>query len=176
MQKPDLDRLWRIKIYLKLPASRQALFREAIKGIASQVTPLVSVLEKQHLIDWYYFLIHGDPESLYFDVVVSLRTSVTEETLKNSLKQLAYCSTPERLHNFGKSISDIATTQLINDDILEAWKLIGEQSKWVINLVNAHKDSALTIGQFKQFMHFFTNSAGLGNTSFMTVDGEAYYF
>jgi hypothetical protein len=122
-------------------------------------------------------LIHGEGNSVYFDVVVSLKNSVSEEALKNSLQTLSCCSTPEKLpHGFGESIGDITTTQLRNDDVLEAWKLIGEQSEWVMKMVNAHKDSALTVGQFKQFMHFFTNAIGLGFTSFMTVDGEVYDF
>jgi len=175
MAKPNLDRLWRIKIPLEPSVSDQARFNQVRKGIESQVTQLVSILEK--LIDWYYFLIHGDKNiPLYFDVVVSLKNEVAEETLKDSVHMLTYCSTPEKLHDFGKSISEITTTQLKNDDILEAWKVIGEQSEWVINMVNTHKHGALTIGQFKHFMHFFTNSVGLGFTSFMTVDGELYNF
>jgi hypothetical protein len=174
MEKPNLDRLWRIKITVEPSVSDQDRFNQVRRGIESQVTQLVSVLEK--LVDWYYFLIHGDKFLLYFDVVVSLRNEVTEETLKDSVHTLTYCSTPERLHDFGKSISNITTTQLKNDDILEAWKLIGEQSEWIIKMVNAHKKGALMIEQFKQFMHFFTNAVGLGHTSFMTVDGELYYF
>jgi hypothetical protein len=177
MQKPDLDRLWRIKIYLPFLTSGQAFFKEVTKGIASQVAPLVSVLQKEQLIDWYYFLIHGEGSSVYFDVVVSLKNSVTEETLRNCVQPLSCGSTPEKLpHGFGKSIGDITTTQLRNDDILEAWKLIGEQSEWVLKMVNAHKEGVMTIEQFKQFMHFFTNALGLGFKSFMTVDGEVYDF
>lgn len=180
MQKPNLDRLWRIKIYLELPSSRQDFFRRVIEGIKSQVTRLVSVLEKEDkLIDWYYFLIHQEPNEshrLYFDVVVSLKIGITEEVLKNSLRRLTYCSTPNKLpHSFGESISNVITAQLRNDDIEEAWKVVGEQSEWIINLVNAHKDDALTIGQFTQFMHFFTNPVGLGLISFMAI-GEVYQF
>jgi hypothetical protein len=60
---------------------------------------------------------------------------------------------------------------LKNDDIEEGWRLVGEQSQWVIELINAYKEDALTIGQFTQFMHFFTNAVGLGMHSVMTVDG-----
>jgi hypothetical protein len=80
-----------------MPSSNQDFFKKVIVGIKTKVTRLIEVLEKEDkLIDWYYFLIHGDP-SLYFDVVVSLKISVSEETLKNSLRHLTYCSTPEKL-------------------------------------------------------------------------------
>jgi hypothetical protein len=56
---------------------------------------------------------------------------------------------------------------LENDDIEEGWRLVGEQSQWVIELINAYKEDALTIGQFTQFMHFFINAVGLGMHSVM---------
>jgi hypothetical protein len=179
MQKPNLDRLWQIKICLEVPTSRQDFFKEAVRRMKSQVTQLVSVLEKEDkLIDWYYFLIHKEQNENqpYFDVVVSLKIGITEEVLKNCLRRLTYCSTPKKLpHSFGETISKITRAPLRNDDIGEAWKLVGEQSEWVINLVNAYKDDALTIEQFTQFMHFFTNPVGLGMISLMTI-GEVYQF
>jgi hypothetical protein len=155
-----------------MPSSNQDFFKKVILGIKTKVTRLIEVLEKKDkLIDWYYFLIHGDP-SPYFDVVVSLKISVSEETLKNSLRHLTYCSTPEKLdRNFGETISNVTRAQLKNDDIEEGWRLVGEQSQWVIELINAYKEDALTIGQFTQFIHFFTNAVGLGMHSVMAVDG-----
>jgi hypothetical protein len=179
MQKPNLDRLWQIKIYLEVPTSRQDFFREVVRRIESQVTQLISVLEKEDkLIDWYYFLIHQElnESQPYFDVVVSLKIGITEEALKNSLRRLTYCSTPKKLdRSFGETISKITRAQLKNDDIEEAWKLVGEQSELVVNLVNAYKDGALTIEQFTQFIHFLTNPVGLGMISFMTI-GEVHQF
>jgi len=175
MQKPNLDRLWQIKIYLEASTSRQDFFKQAITKIKSQVTRLVSVLEKDDkMIDWYYFLIHADPQ-LYFDFVVSLKIGITEEALKNLLRQLTYCSTPEKLPpSWGETISKVTRAQLIDDDIEEAWRLVGQQSEWLINLVNTYKNDALTIEQFTQFMHFFTNPVGLGMISHMPI--EAYQF
>ncbi|MCJ7634669.1 hypothetical protein MUP77_20050 [Candidatus Bathyarchaeota archaeon] len=168
MQKPDLDRLWRIWIKIGLPQQTvEAMFSNVASMIRSQVTEVVSILETKKMIDWYYFLIHGkdnDPSNFYFDVIFSVREGVASEDFVKALPD--YCLDPKHLeHEFGESISGIKKELLKNGKIDEAWRIIGEQSEWIIHMVNVHKDGELTIPQFIQFMHFYMNTMGLGHLS-----------
>jgi hypothetical protein len=102
--------------------------------------------------------------NLYFHLVLSLNEGVDTEYSLTALP--SYCLEPKHLgRGYGESISGITKTQLKNDEIEEAWKLIGEQSEWIIDLVNAHKDGELAIKQVIQFMHFYMNMLGLGHLS-----------
>src|SRR5665648_666196 len=167
MQKPNLDRLWRVWIKILPQDGIDGDFKGAVSTIKSQVTEVVSILETNKVIDWYYFLIHGkdnDPHNLYFDVVFSVKAEVEpEEFLKLTP---SYCLEPKHLDRaFGESICGINKELLNNEEIEEVWRIIGEQSEWIIHMVNIHKDNELTIQQFIQLMHFFMNTMGLGNLS-----------
>ena len=166
MQKPNLDRLWRVWIKIGPPCETQALFKNAVHLIKTQVSEVIHILETKKVIEWYYFLLHGrenDP-NFYFDVIFSLKEGVKSEDFIAALP--SYCLDPKHLeHGFGASISGISKTQLKNDEIEEAWRVIGEQSEWVINMLASHKDEELTIQQYLQFMHYFMNMLGLGNHS-----------
>jgi hypothetical protein len=166
MKKPNLKRLYRVWIKIQQPLSTEALFSNAANIIKSQISELVTSLENNKMIDWYYFLIHGknnDPNNAYFDLVFSVSEGID---FGNFVKALpTYCLDPEQLKEFGEAISGIASSQLKNEEIEEAWKIIGEQSEWVIHMLSSHKDNEVTIQQYLQFMHFYMNMMGLGNHS-----------
>ena len=69
-----------------------------------------------------------------------------------------------------ENIAGINKSLLKNEEIEEAWRIIGEQSEWIINLVNIHKEDIgwVPITQFVQFMHFFMNMMGLGHRAALT--------
>lgn len=167
MQKPNLERLWRVWIKIGQPQNDQMLFSIAASIIKSQISEAVTILEGQEMIDWYYFLIHGkndDPNNAYFDVVFSVREDKKFEDFVKALP--IYCLNPEQLaKGFGDSISGLTKSQLKNDEIEEAWKIIGEQSEWVIRMLASHKDGDISIQQYVQFMHFYMNMMGLGHHS-----------
>jgi len=51
---------------------------------------------------------------------------------------------------------------LKNQKIEEAWRIMGEQSEWLLNMLNNHKvDVEIPIGQVEQFLHFYSNMTGL---------------
>lgn len=170
MQKPNRDRLWRVWIKIGPPRETQTLFSNIVHLIKSKVSEVTRILETKKMIDWYYFLIHGrenDP-NFYFDVVFSLKGGVKSEDFLSSLP--SYCLYPEHLERgFGASISGITKAQLKNNEIEEAWRIIGEQSEWVINMLASHKDGEITMQQYIQFMHYFMNMIGLGNHSIFQV-------
>ncbi len=74
-----------------------------------------------------------------------------------------------------QNISGINKSLLKDDDMAEAWKIIGEQSEWLLNLVNIHKDVVIPVGQITQFMHFYLNMLGLGGRAVLYF-GPTFHF
>jgi hypothetical protein len=89
---------------------------------------LLNQLEKDGRITWFYFLIHpktDDPLNMYFDVVFTTNGTDPNEFLPDG------CTKPEHVDPQGMaSISGINMGILKDEDIREAWKLIGEQSEY----------------------------------------------
>ena len=158
--------------------SDQEWFAKITNMIRTQVTDVVSVLENKKMIDWYYFLIHpkeGDGLNSYFDLVFSLGEGVESRDFLNLLP--SYCIDPKHLdRSWGESISGIEKTLLKNDEIEEAWRIIGKQSEWIIDMIGIHKVVEIPIQQFVQFMHFYTNAMGLGHKSKLTVPPLVFSF
>jgi hypothetical protein len=170
MKKPNLDRMWETWIKIGIPQGYQELFNRAVSIIRSQVSETVSVLETREMIDWYQFLIHGKENdgNLYFHIRFSLRNGTDSKDFLDSLP--SYCLDPKHIERRDvESISGILKTLLKNDEIEEAWRIIGEQSEWIIHMVSIHKDGGIPIQQFIQFMHFYTNMIGLGHQSILQL-------
>jgi hypothetical protein len=88
-----------------------------------------------------------------------------------------YCIDPKTLtRNDVDSISGIAKPLLKNEEIEEAWRIIGEQSEWVIHLVDSHKDPRIPIPHFVQFMHYYMNMLGIGHNSKLALPPTVYSF
>ena len=172
MQKPNLDRMWQVWIKIGTPqGSYQDWFNRVWHVIRTQVSEAVSILEKKGIIDWYQFLIHsktGDATNFYFHVRLSLKKGINDGDLLSSLPE--YCIEPEKINRNGvESISGLILPLLKNNEIEEAWRIIGEQSELIIHMVNIHKEVEIPIQQFIQFMHFFMNMTGLGNQSILPL-------
>jgi hypothetical protein len=61
-----------------------------------------------------------------------------------------------------ESITGIDKASLKNEDIEEAWRIIGEQSEWVLEMLSVHKDdTGVTPYEIAQFLHFFDNMTQL---------------
>jgi hypothetical protein len=172
MQKPNLDRLWQVWIKIGVPqGSYEDWFKQVTDTIKSQVAGVVSVLETKKMIDWYYFLIHhkeGNNLNLYFHLIFSLGEDIESEDFLGSLP--SYCLDPKHLdRGYGESISGIEKALLKDNKIEEAWRIIGKQSEWIIDLIRIYKDGKMTIQQFVHFMHFYTNAMGLGHQSKLSI-------
>lgn len=167
MQKPDLDKMWQIWIRIEI-LQGQGLFNSAVGAIKSQVSEVVSILETKKIIDWYQFLIHGreNDSNLYFHVRFSLGKGVASKDFLGSLP--SYCLYPEPIERKAvESINGIDKSLIKNGEIEEAWRIIGEQSEWIIHMINIHKDGEIPIQQFVQFMHFYLNMMGLGHQAIL---------
>ena len=120
-------------------------------------------LAREGKVDWFCFLIHAfpkDPDNAYFHVRFT-----KAEGEKIELPE--YCIETQ-MKNVGKTISGIDESLLKNEDIREAWRMIGEQSDLIIKLVQIHKD-VIPIEQFIQFMHYNMNMFGLSQQGSIKV-------
>jgi len=164
MEKPTLNRMWHTYIKLGLPSEiTLKLIQDVIRF---KIYPLISDLQENEFINWYHFLIHPNPKdskdsNLYFHIRFSVKKEINNIA---DLNLPHYCE-----ENLTEKINPIYEIKGINSNILkkeeieEAWKIIGEQSEWVINMINIHKeDIEIPTIQIIQFMHFFMNMFGLG--------------
>lgn len=99
------------------------------------------------------------PDSAYFDVVFT-----TDREDPNAFLP-SYCIDTKKIHP-DRTIFGIDEKILLNENITEAWRILGEQSEIVVRLVCAHKETVeIPSNQIAQFMHFFMNPLKLGHQS-----------
>ena len=165
MQQPDLNKMWETFVRIGIPdyASPKPFldFFNLIQIIRSKIYPMISRLQNDGVINWYCFLVHDrksgvptteDDYNCYFHIRVSLRNDV-EPSFPN------YCVMTRKIkREWVESISGIDKSLLKNEEIEEAWRIIGEQSEWLLGLLNIYKDELdIPPQQIKQFFHYFFN-------------------
>ena len=161
MEKPDLNKMWRTWVRIGL---KSQLTHKALQDTIRHKMHDVSQLQKAGKITWYYFLFHDkpdDPANGYFDAVFTTDSKDPNDFLPE------YCVDTKKIPPM-MEILGINKTTLENEDIAEAWRIIGEQSEFIIALVRAHAEkSVVNPQQMAQFMHYFMNPLGLGLKSVM---------
>lgn len=56
----------------------------------------------------------------------------------------------------------VDTSLFKTEEIEEAWRVIGEQSEWLLNTLNIYKENAkITPVQILPFLHYFANMTQL---------------
>lgn len=179
MQEPNLDRMWRAWIKIGIPhGTYLEWFNRVIGIIREQVSEAVKILEENRIIDWFCFLIHtkkDDKPYAYFDMVFAIREGVDSKDFLELLP--SYCVDPEPAEREEfESIEGIDSIFLKNERIEEAWRIIGEQSKWIIHLAEIHKgDVNMPIQQFAKFMHFYLNMTNLGNKAMLILSPVIHF-
>lgn len=164
MQKPDLSNMW--EFFIKIPTlTDRSLLYDTIR---LRVRPILLQLRDKGIIEWFSFLVHDresgvptteDDRNIYFHVRVSLkkgislkREDVNELLPKDFEKHLTGQCTNVR------SIKGIDTLLMESEDIAEVWRIIGEQSEWVINMLGIFKEGIrIPIDQVAQFLHYYSN-------------------
>lgn len=109
-----------------------------------------------------------DDRNAYFHLRFGLKEGVDFEDLNNSLPDNCLNIKGKKVRQIKPSeIAGIEKSLLKNGEIEEAWRIIGEQSEWLMNMLSIYKEEVeVPIGQFEQFMHFYFNMTG---TSIMPV-------
>jgi len=147
MQKPDLNRMWETFIKIGIPdfASPKPFLDSSnlIQIIRSKIHTMISRLQNDGVINWYCFLIHDrrsgvptteDDYNCYFHIRVSLKNDVEPSFPK-------YCVMTRKIKREQvQSIAGINKSLLKNEEIEEAWRIIGEQSKWLLEMLNIYKE------------------------------------
>jgi len=167
MQKPDLNRMWETFIKMSLEDIRLGRY---INIIRFKIYPMISGLKDNGMINWYCFLIHDrksgvptseDDNNPYFHIRFVLEKDVESDEFLLSLPN--YCVMTRKIGgNQVESISGIDKSLLKNEEIEEAWRIIGEQSEWLLNMLNIYKqDVEIPLQQIGQFLHFYSNMTQL---------------
>lgn len=165
MQKPNLDEMW--ETFIKIPSEDARVNLSAIYNmIRFKVYPIISGLMDNGTIYWYHFLIHDrhsgvptseDDNSPYFHIRFAVKKDVETNELPNSLPN--YCVMTRKRRRI-ETISGIDKSLLKNQEIEEAWRIIGEQSEWLINMLNIYKEEIdIPPQQVAQFLHYYSNMA-----------------
>lgn len=167
MQRPDLDRIG--ETFIPLPSvSTPGNLLKLYDIVRFQIHPLVSELRDVGIIEWYAFLVHDrfsgvpttpDDDGLYYHVTLGLAAGVEPERLLYALP--AWCVMTRKMA-VTMEIQGIDRSALRGDAIEEAWRIIGAQSEWFLDLLDAHKpDREVDYRQVAQFLHYFANMAQL---------------
>jgi len=162
MNMPDLDRIWETFIQIPSPS----LLGIYVQMIRKQLAPLILDLQQRGFIDWYCFLIHdrnsGVPTTendlhAYFHLRFALREEVSPSSFLSSLSVCCTMTRKARVEAV-QSILGIDSGLLKNRDIRQAWRIIGEQSEWVLKMLDIYREDADPYPtQIVQFLHFFAN-------------------
>ena len=173
MQKPDLDRMW--ETFIRIPTENgQIRFSVLFDIIRFKISSLILHLKKDGLINWYCFLIHDrnsgvpttqDDANTYFHI----RMAIKKNDKLNLLKYLPDCCVMTRKID-RKRVERISitpeiafdTSLLKHEGIEEIWRIIGEQSEWLLNTLNAYKEDVdVPPLQIIEFLHYYSNMTQL---------------
>ena len=161
LEKPDLNKMWETFIRFSwddLSSGRHiGLIREKVAGA-------ISALKANGNIGWYCFSIHDkntgvptsvDDEYLYFHIRFALEKHV------NPVDVLPiYCVMTRKVDpEWVKAIpvddkSGFDVSLLKDESVEEVWRLIGEQSEWLLNLLNAFKETVdIPVSYVERFLN-----------------------
>jgi hypothetical protein len=167
MDKPHLDRIW--ETYIEIPIDYQTMsystiLRNIHDTLRLKVHPTLLGLV-QNDTKWYCFLFHGSrvqgDQKRYWHIRFEPKEGIDDNYKVNALLP-DYCKMTERekVENV-RTINGIDESLIKDGKIEEAWRILGEQSKWFIDMLEIHKDVALPSKQVYQFLHFFLNMSQL---------------
>ena len=168
MQKPNLDRMWETLI----KTSIEDIFPgKHIDTIRFKIYPMIYDLTKKKIINWYCFLIHKNPKNkndpnLYFHIRVSLEKGVEPKVFRESLPNYCLFTQPikrERVAKISIGRNEHLDTSLFKtEEIEDAWRIIGEQSEWLLNMLNIYKENVdIPFKHIAQFFHYYFNMTNL---------------
>lgn len=160
MEKPNLNNMW--ETWIEIGPKKGLTYTHFQDSIRCKIDPLFEHFKRTKLINWFHFLYHNNPLNVdkgYFHVRFATNKDIKDF---RELNLPGFCDVKmtRKITPIG-NISGINTELIINEDISEAWRIIGEQSQWVVNFVKSHQGNIST-NQIIQFLHYFMNMFGLG--------------
>jgi len=171
MAVPVLSRI--IDTYIPIRSLEISAYLEQLR---SQVLPEIRNLERTGAIRWYAFLIH-DASQLdgreprdgrhFIHLRLEPASSLDPESFIGTLP--SHFLNP-RVKKFG-CITGLDGSILTGADWAQAWKIHGECSSWILNLVEGHAGD-IPVKQIVQFLHFITNPLTLGHRCLFLPSGH----
>jgi hypothetical protein len=172
MDTPNLQNVY--ETFIKIPSKKR---EDTVETIKRKLLPVIS--EIQSHVNWYCFLIHlrdegvptrKDDEYSYVHLRFSPYQSappklpkyciMTRKCEESSLREIFHY---ERDESF---IPDKGKVESLNPELLEDckvetyWKIIGEISELVIDIIRLHKDT-ISVSNEGILTHYFFNMMGL---------------
>ncbi len=170
MEKPNLDRLWETFIRFSWEELSSGKYIDLIRD---KVAYTISMLKAKGGVGWYCFWIHDkasgvptteDDEYLYFHI----RFEITKHVSPVDILPI-YCVLTRQVEpKWVKSVAidgngaEFDVSLLRDARIEEVWRLIGEQSEWLLYLLDRFKDNTtIPVSHIKGFMNQFTDMTAL---------------
>jgi hypothetical protein len=175
MQKPTLDRMWETFLRLDVVPTEPPEAAGAIamlRHVREKLLPLVRQLERDAVIDWYCYVLHGrasgvptteDDQNVYIHLRVTTKSDVTESRFLAALPS-EWLMTRRIVAPECREISGLDRSVFREADIERAWWLIGEQAEWMLALIEQHDpgvEDLQLIQHTAQFLHYFANMTQL---------------
>jgi hypothetical protein len=162
MDKPDLDRLW--ETFIRFSWDDLSSGRH-ISLIREKVASTISILKAKGDMSWYCFFIHDknsgvpasvDDDYLYFHIRFELKKHVSPADILP-----IYCILTRKVEReWVKTDFDLSVFK--DESTEEVWRLIGEQSEWLLNLLNAFKENGeIPTSYIERFLNYYTDMTAL---------------
>lgn len=170
MEKPNLDRLWETFIRFSWDDLSSG---GHIGLIREKVADTVSILKAKGNVSWYCFVIHDknsgvptspDDEYLYFHIMFSLKKHINPVDVLPIYCVLTRKVDPECVNaiSINSEGAEFDVSLLKDENIEEAWRIIGEQCEWLLKLLHSFKDNVnIPVSHIKRFLNNYTDMTAL---------------
>jgi len=149
MNKPDLNKLWETFIRFSWDELSSG---GHIGLIREKVAHVISVLKAKGDIGWYCFWIHdrnsgvptsADDDYLYFHIRFELKKHISPVDVLPIYCVLTRKVEPEwvKAVSIDNKGSPFDVSLLRDESIEEVWRIRGEQSEWLLNLLKSFKNN-----------------------------------
>ena len=174
MLLPDTTRTYETFLRIAGPDARpEELWPGYVQLLRTTVTPLIRELQTAGVIGWFGFLVHNresgvptdaDHRSSYVHLRMSLAAGAVEADLLSRLPG-SYLMTRKMVFPDPPTLDGVELPTLLDGDVRQGWKLLGESSEWVLSLLEAHEpEREIPFRNVHQFVHYVDNQLMLSMT------------
>lgn len=169
MRAPDLNRVWETFVRIGPPETLSS--GRHFDTLRTRVAPVITALHANNLIGWYSFLIHGQSSGVPThaedrDAFWHIRLEVMPPSNHETLLAALPADFEMTRHVARGDLQEIAglTSSKLRTDISDAWRILGEQSEWLLRLLAAYRDDLSWDDmrrEIGQYLHYYANMTKL---------------
>ncbi len=164
MRVPDRSRVYTTFRSFKLNEN-------PIRVLRLVITPVIRTLVNRGNVGWYFIALHerkqynGEPENrrkekgfhIRFELLVDFTPEVIQQELPQDWEPLIKNDIPN-ISGITVDAGSVGVDKLKNEEVEQAWKVMGEASEWVLNMLDSYKTGfEIPNRQFIQHIHFIMN-------------------